>query len=101
MKYIFVLLLGIATSAGANPGDSCSSDYSCGGGEKCLKQQYQMNGTCAKSVNEFGTPTYSMPSTDSVGPKMNDTDMCSFDTDCSIGFHCKKSLGQIKGYCMR
>lgn len=100
IRWAIMFLMTLAMPAIGSPGDSCSSDYSCGTGEACLKQQYQTTGTCATKVNGYGTQTYSPPSPGSVGPKMDDDNMCSFDTDCSIGFTCKKN-GGIKGYCMR
>jgi hypothetical protein len=77
---------------------SCTSDYSCGVGNVCVKPQFSSTGTCARAVNQFGTPTYTLPRSDSVGPGQGN---CSFDTDCPISFHCEKSGGQIRGNCMR
>jgi hypothetical protein len=68
---------------------SCYSDFDCGIGNKCVKQQFQSDGVCMKTVNEYGTQKYDMPKTNSVGPKM-DSGSCSFDTDCPIGFRCDR-----------
>jgi len=78
---IFVPTLGDA---------GCSSDFSCGIGYKCVKAPFQSSGTCMKVVDEYGLPTYDMPSTDSIGPNMNTEGDCDFDTDCPIGFRCHR-----------
>lgn len=103
MKIGLYLFLIAASGMFSSPvfAKTCSSDFSCGVGYKCIKDLYKSTGICAKTVNHYGTPTYNMPSTDSVGPKMDDSDMCSFSTECSIGFKCIKKSGQIKGYCMK
>ena len=44
-----------------------------------------------KTVDEYGTRTYNLPSLESVGPRMNDNG-CSFSTDCPIGFKCDRRL---------
>lgn len=66
----------------------CNSDFECGIGYRCVKAPLQSSGTCMKSVDEYGTPTYDLPSTDSVGPNMKIEGDCDFDTDCPIGFRC-------------
>jgi hypothetical protein len=86
---------------GALHAKECTSDYSCGVGYTCLKEMYSSKGVCAKAVDSYGTPTYRMPSNDSIGVKTDDSDMCSFSTDCPIGFKCQKSPGKIKGYCVK
>jgi hypothetical protein len=83
---IFIVLLFVPAIAYA----SCSSDFDCGIGNKCVKAPLQSTGRCMKAVNEFGLPTYDMPRTDSVGPNMNISGDCDFDTDCPIGFHCDR-----------
>lgn len=66
----------------------CSSDFECGMGSKCVKAPLQMNGTCMKTVDEYGIQQFNTPSIDSVGPNMNLQGDCDFDTDCGIGFRC-------------
>lgn len=68
----------------------CSSDFDCGIGSRCVKAPLQSSGRCMKSVDEYGTPTYDLPRTDSVGPNMNLGGDCDFDTDCPIGFRCHR-----------
>jgi hypothetical protein len=87
--------------ASANPGESCSSDFSCGMGEKCFKGYLQSTGTCARSVNEHGTTEYNGKSADSIGPKMNTKGMCQFTGDCPIGFTCEKEGYSSYGYCAK
>jgi hypothetical protein len=65
---------------------SCSSDFFCNFGERCVKAKYGSYGVCMKTVDDFGIPTYDSPSSDSIGMKMDDE--CSFDFDCPIGFSC-------------
>ncbi len=96
---IFVFVM--AGTIEATPGAKCSSDYSCSYGEACLKAQYSTQGVCATKVDSHGLKTYGGPSTNSVGVKMDDSDMCQFTTDCSVGFKCIKKSGSLKGYCMK
>lgn len=77
---------------------SCSSDLECGVGRQCVKQQFQFQGVCAQTVDEFGMPTYAPPRGNSLGP--GDEGDCSFDTECPIGFHCIKGSA-LKGHCMK
>lgn len=78
---------------------ACSSDFACRYGQKCVKEQFQMNGYCADVVDEYGNKTYDhAPDTNSVGP--GDPSQCQFDTDCAIGFHCIKGRG-IYGTCLK
>jgi hypothetical protein len=65
---------------------ACYSDFDCGVGYKCVKAPFESEGTCMKSVDEYGTPQYNSPSTDSIGPKTEGG--CEFDSDCPIGFRC-------------
>ena len=67
---------------------ACYSDFDCGIGYKCVKSPYNSEGTCMKSVDEYGVQQFDMPSLDSIGPKMDDG--CEFDTDCPIGFRCDR-----------
>lgn len=65
---------------------ACYSDFDCGIGYKCVKAPYNSEGTCMKSVNNFGIQQFNLPSVNSIGPKTSDG--CEFDTDCPIGFRC-------------
>lgn len=85
-----VIKIAVAVALGMSLNASCMSDFSCGIGHKCVKKPYQSNGVCMKSVNEYGVQQYNMPSTDSIGPNMNNNG-CSFDMDCPIGFRCDGS----------
>ena len=67
---------------------ACYSDFDCGIGYKCVKAPFNSEGTCMKSVDEYGLPQYNMPSIDSIGPKMSEG--CEFDSDCPIGFRCDR-----------
>ena len=81
--FVAVLLLNPVL---AYPG--CSSDFECGIGNKCVKAPLQSQGACMKSVDEYGLPKFDTPSAKSVGPNMNISGDCSFDTDCPVGFRC-------------
>ncbi len=65
---------------------NCSADVDCGIGYACVKQPYNLSGICMRTVNEFGNPTYSLPSLDR-GHIKSEGD-CQWDTDCPIGFRC-------------
>ena len=80
---------------GAVPG--CSSDYDCGFGNVCAKPQGSFTGTCAQAVNRYGTPTFSPPRSNSLGPGQG---QCAFDTECPIGFRCVKGTA-LRGNCMK
>jgi hypothetical protein len=64
----------------------CSSDFSCGIGERCVKAPYQSTGVCMKTVNNLGLQEYDSPNTDSIGVKTDEE--CFLDTDCPVGFKC-------------
>ena len=72
--------------------NSCTSDYSCGTGFKCIKKPSQSTGQCLKEVDRYGTPTYSPPSPASIGPNINPRKQCQISTDCPIGFRCDATL---------
>ena len=80
----FVLLMFGGGIAGA-----CSSDFSCGIGAQCVKEPFKSRGVCMKTVDRYGTRTFDLPRTNSVGPRMDSGD-CSFNTDCGIGFKCDR-----------
>jgi hypothetical protein len=74
-------------------GRACTSDFGCGAGFACVKPNYSGQGTCLKSVDDVGVPTFDGPSLDSVGPKLPDPHDCDFDTDCPAGFRCEPKSG--------
>lgn len=76
----------------------CTSDYQCSFGNVCVKEQFSMEGTCARAVNQYGNPTFQGPRPGSVGP--GNSGNCGFDTDCPIGFKCMKG-NAIRGNCMK
>ena len=65
---------------------ACYSDLDCGIGYKCVKAPYNSEGTCMKSVDDYGIQQFNSPSINSIGPKTESG--CEFDTDCPIGFRC-------------
>ena len=85
MKKILGLLFLVSTLF------ACSSDFDCGMGTSCVKKAFQSNGVCMKNVDEYGTPQYNIPSTDSIGPNMDSDGQCTFSTDCPIGFKCDRN----------
>ena len=44
------------------------------------------------AVNKFGTPTFTMPSTSSIGTRMGNDYGCSLSPDCPIGFKGDRKL---------
>jgi hypothetical protein len=57
----------------------CQFDVQCGPGLRCLKASGKLKGSCAKLVNDYGTPSYDMHA---------EPARCRFTTDCAIGFKC-------------
>ena len=86
-----IALLMVFASTETVYAKSCSSDFSCGIGQTCVKAPYKTRGTCMKTVNRYGIQKYNMPSTRSVGPNMSGG-QCTFNTDCPIGFKCNRRL---------
>lgn len=78
-----------ATAASEN---TCSSDFSCGTGYKCIKAPMKSTGTCMQSVGQNGLRRFDNPDVNSVGPNMNINGQCSFSADCPLGFTCDKRL---------
>lgn len=70
--------------------NSCTSDYGCGIGYKCIKPPLKSKGTCMKSVDEHGIRQFNSPSGDSIGPNTNLLEQCMTDVDCPVGFGCDK-----------
>lgn len=81
------------------PSRECGSDYGCPYGSTCVKEQYQVHGFCAKNVNAYSIPTHTPPDPNSVN--VGGEGDCSWDTECAIGFKCVKSLGQLRGHCLK
>src|SRR5581483_11738791 len=74
--------------------DTCTSDFSCGVGRRCVKPNFSTSGTCMNVVNQVGVQQFTtMPSLDSVGPKMPVSTDCHFDTDCPVLFRCDARSG--------
>ncbi len=87
-----IIFCAIACMFYSSSAFACSSDFSCSYGESCVKAPYKSRGICMTAVNNFGTPTFKMPSTSSIGTRMGNDDGCSFSTDCPIGFKCDRKL---------
>ena len=83
---------GIPSAAVPQP-SGCASDFNCPFGHRCVKPNFATAGTCMQEVNQYGTPTFKGPETDSVMPKMPSPSDCHFDTECPIGFRCDNSSG--------
>lgn len=69
---------------------ACTSDFSCGSGQKCVKAPMKTFGVCMDSINQYGIKQYDKD-TKSFNPKYS-TDGCSFNTDCPFGFRCDRKL---------
>lgn len=67
---------------------SCTSDFSCGSGSRCVKAPLASTGTCMRTVDQYGNQQYNTPQAGSVNPNMNTMGQCQFDTNCPIGFSC-------------
>lgn len=70
--------------------DGCTSDFSCGIGQSCVKAPYSSTGVCMTAVDSSGMKTYKTPSTDSVF--MPTSGSCRFKSDCPYGFECDTEL---------
>ena len=71
MKQIISIVGALLFLAAANTSWACSSDFSCGVGQRCVKAPLQSSGVCMKTVDESGVRQYNTPNTNSVGPNMN------------------------------
>jgi len=71
---------------------SCTSDFSCAIGYRCVKPPLTSRGECLESVDEYGLMRLELPDLDSIGVNMNISGECSFNTDCPIGFQCDSRL---------
>ncbi|MBJ2128043.1 sel1 repeat family protein [Alteromonas sp. IB21] len=79
-----------STSESNNRG--CLSDYSCPYGQKCIKEPYSTRGVCAVPVNNYGTPAYTPPSSDSINIRSYNDAQCQTNMDCPIFFRCDQEL---------
>jgi len=71
----------------------CSSDFSCGVGFTCVKDNFSVTGYCAKAVDAVGVQRFDLPSAPmSVGPKLPSRTDCP-NTPCPAGFQCEFSSG--------
>jgi hypothetical protein len=82
---------GQATPSVQTTQSTCTSDFSCAYGQICLKPYGRMSGTCARVVDEYGTPTYQGPNSDSYQPGNGEC----LSTGCPIGFRC------VDGNCIK
>ncbi len=83
---------------GGNSGSRCSSDFQCPYGARCAKDSSAMVGVCARQVDQYGNPTYSPPSTESIGPGDG---QCFSTAECPAGFRCVSTSGGARGNCLR
>lgn len=84
-------------AAGSVVTSGCSSDFQCGTGRTCVKDNYSARGVCMRAVDEHGVPTFEPPRTDSVGVKAPEPGDCQLG-GCPIGFTCDVRSGAcIKG----
>lgn len=72
--------------------EPCTSDFSCGTGQRCVKRMYTSSGFCARSVDAAGAPTGDPPDLNSVGPNFGETSDCEAD-GCPAGFRCDAPSG--------
>jgi hypothetical protein len=96
-SFIFAVLL-LSTAASY----ACRNDLDCGFGNKCVKPagDFSLQGTCVTQVNQFGAPDparFAQP----ISGTTTTIESCSFDTDCGLGAHCMKRVGQIYGMCVK
>lgn len=73
--------------------NECSSDFGCGAGRRCLKDNFRSSGYCVDAVNEAGVRVYGLPDMGSVFVKVPTSLDCHVNTDCPVGFRCQASSG--------
>ena len=113
------LLPGAHTGGvGAGP-KTCQFDTDCSPGNKCVKQQYALEGVCANSYTGavekntcngdyecgIGKKCFKQPGQyQGVCVDRSTYDSlphaCTFDLDCGIGRLCMKTTGQLEGRCV-
>lgn len=71
----------------------CTSDFACGPGQMCVKQNYSTRGVCMRKVGPHGAPDYSPANPSSVGVKLPRSTDCKVPADCPVGFSCQRSSG--------
>lgn len=82
-----------SSAPGGYDSGSCTSDYSCGVGRKCIKSNYSTSGFCATTVDNYGMRKFNMPELDSFGVKRPEVTDCKYDSDCPVGFRCNQKSG--------
>lgn len=92
IKLLSGMWVGVAMLLWTGGALACSSDFDCGTGNTCVKAPLDSRGVCMRTVDEYGTRQYNLPSTRSIGPNMNLSGQCDFTTDCPIGFRCDSEL---------
>ena len=70
--------------------NNCTSDFSCGIGKKCVKKPGSYAGICMATVDQYGTKTYSTPSSSSAKRRDRSSSECTSNLDCPIGFKCDR-----------
>ena len=70
--------------------NNCTSDFSCGIGKKCVKKPGSYSGICMTTVDQYGTKTYSTPSSSSAKRRDRSSSECTSNLDCPIGFKCDR-----------
>ena len=95
MKILVALLL-VSSSAYAG---TCSSDFNCTYGQKCVKDAFKIEGTCMDVVNNFKVKQFVAPEIDSIKMK---TSGCTTNYDCESNEQCyKNSSASFRGTCIR
>jgi hypothetical protein len=84
---------GQTSGAAAVQTRDCSSDYSCGVGFTCVKNNFSASGYCAKNVNPYGVQQFDAADPGSVNVKTPSKRDCQFDSQCPVGFRCEASSG--------
>jgi hypothetical protein len=98
---LLALLVALSSSMGLAAGQSCANNYGCLYGEQCVKGMYQSMGMCFQTVNQYGTREFKPQNVNNNSGVETGTSMCSWDTQCGLGFRCLKRLGEYKGHCFK
>jgi len=78
MAAVIVLLIYFNQSVNA-----CSTDMDCAMNGVCVKAPFELRGICVKQVDKYGTPKPDQKR--NYDPFEG---MCSYNSDCPIGFFC-------------